>query len=85
VSRDAIAEGGVSAPPVCHPAGAIGGWVVSPASPDYPLFQAAAEALSIVAVRAAAKNLGRRTVWRDLRGAAESPARVRISDASRNP
>ena len=56
------------ASPVCHPASAIGGWVVAPASPDYPLFQAAAEALSIVALRSAAKMAGDRATWKELRG-----------------
>ena len=42
--------------------------MVSPASPDYPLFPAAAEALSIVAVRAAAKRLGNQVAWQSPRG-----------------
>jgi hypothetical protein len=42
--------------------------MVSPSSPDYPLFQAAAEALSILAVRAAAKQLGNKLAWQSLRG-----------------
>jgi len=42
--------------------------MVAPASPDYPLFQAAGEALSIVAVRAAARALGNRAAWKNLRG-----------------
>jgi hypothetical protein len=68
VIDDAIVEGGASAPLVCPPAGVIDGWVVASTSPDYPLFEAAAEALSIVAVRATAKRLGRRAVCQDLRG-----------------
>ena len=68
MSGDAIVEGGASAPPVCHPASVIGGWVVAPTSPDYPLFQAAEEALSILALRAAAKYAGDRATWKELRG-----------------
>jgi hypothetical protein len=68
VRDDAFAEGAASAAPVCHSTRAIGGWVVAPASPDYPLFEAAAEALSIVALRSAARNTGDRATWKELRG-----------------
>ena len=81
MSGDAFAEGGASAPPGCHPGSVAGGWVVSPASPDYPLFQAAAEALSILALRAAARHTGDRATWKELRGRPKSVPRVRLQDA----
>jgi hypothetical protein len=78
VTGDAFAEGGASAPPVCHPASVIGGWVVAATSPDYPLFQAAGEALSIVALRSAAKVAGDRATWKELRGR-QNPLLVFVS------
>jgi hypothetical protein len=65
---DAFAEGGASAPLFCHPASAIGGcWVVAASSPDYPLFEAGAQALSIIALRVSARHAGDRATWKELR------------------
>jgi hypothetical protein len=64
---DAFGEGEASASPVCPPASFIGGWVVAPSSPDYPLFEAAAQALSIIALRVAARHAGDRATWKELR------------------
>jgi hypothetical protein len=65
---DAIVEGGASAPLACHPTSVTGGWLVASTSPDYPLFQAAEEALSIIALRTAARHTEDRATWKELRG-----------------
>ena len=68
MSGDAFAEGGDSVPPDCHPASVAGGLDGFSRFAGLSALSGSGRALSIVAVRAAAKRLGNKLAWQSLRG-----------------